>query len=475
MRRSETSGTPGIRSRARRPRRPGPRPGRELALLVAGIIVLAVNLRASISGLPPVFPELSSALHLSSASIAALAAVPVLCFAVFSGPAAPLSRRFGDERVLLAALALLAGGLLLRGAAPGSMLYPGTVLAGAAIALMNVLLPSLIKRRRPEQAGLLIGGYLLMLASGAVIGSLIAVPVFRAAGGGSGGSAWAVRLTLGLWALPAAAAALAWLPQLRHHTRPERPRPERPRPGAGRPGGAGTAVYRHALGWQVAAFFGLQSLYYYGTLSWLPILFRSRGVSAAGAGDLLALMNLGNTVTAMLIPVLAHRARDQRLLIAATVLASAGGLSGALFAPVGGAAAWTLLLGLGQGAGLALAIFFTVARAPDPVTAVSLSGFAQGAGYLIAAAGPLAVGFLHAATGGWTAPVLALLAVAALEFWAGWLAARARMLSPALLGAASPAGPDGPERPDSADGPNCPGSPAGPESPESPGGIQRNL
>jgi CP family cyanate transporter-like MFS transporter len=451
----------GVPRRARGPRRPGPRPRRELALLVAGIVVLAVNLRASIAGLPPVFPELSSALHLSSASIAALAAVPVLCFAVFSGPAAPLSRRFGEERVLLAALALLAGGLLLRGAAPGSLLYPGTVLAGAAIALMNVLLPSLIKRRRPEQAGLLIGGYLLTLASGAVIGSLIAVPVFRAAGGGTGGSAWAVRLTLGLWALPAAAAALAWLPQLRYRTRPERPWP-----GAGRSGRAGAAVYRHALGWQVAAFMGLQSLYYYATLSWLPTLFRSRGVSAAGAGDLLALMNLGNTVTAMLVPVLAHRVRDQRLLIAAMTLASAGGLSGTLFAPVGGAAAWTLLLGFGQGAGLALAIFFTVARAPDPATAASLSGFAQGAGYLIAAAGPLSVGFLHTATGGWTAPVLALLAVAALEFWAGWLAARARTLPPALLDAASPAGPGRPGKPD---------SPDTPADPDSPGGIQRDL
>ena len=157
---------------------------------MAGIAVLAVNLRASITGLPPVFPELSAALHLSAALVAALAAVPVLCFGLFSGPAAPLSRRFGEERVLLAALVLLAGGLLLRGAAPGSMLFPGTVLAGAAIALMNVLLPSLIKRRRPEHAGLLIGGYLLTLASGAVVGSLIAVPVFRAAGGGHGGSGW---------------------------------------------------------------------------------------------------------------------------------------------------------------------------------------------------------------------------------------------------------------------------------------------
>lgn len=219
-------------------------------------------------------------------------------------------------------------------------------------------------------------------------------------------------------------------------------------------------MYRHALGRQVAAFMGLQSLYYYATLSWLPTLFRSRGVSAAGAGNLLALMNLGNAITALLIPVLAHRARDQRLLIAAMALASGGGLSGCLFAPVGGAAAWTLLLGFGQGAGLALAIFFTVARAPDPATSASLSGFAQGSGYLIAATGPLAVGFLNAATGGWKAPVLALLAVLALELWAGWLASRARTLPPASLDAASPMSQD---RPD---------DPAGPDSH---GGIQPNL
>ena len=202
---------------------PGPaRPQRDVTLLVVGIVVLAVNLRASITSLPPVFPELSAALHLSATSIAVLAAAPVLCFAVFSAPAAPLSRRFGEERVLLAALLLLTGGLLLRGAAPVPMLFPGTVLAGAGVALMNVLLPSLVKRRRPEHAGLLIGGYLLTLASGAVIGSLIAVPVFRAAGGGPG---WPVQVTLGLWALPAAGAAVMWLPQIRRRTRPDLPGP----------------------------------------------------------------------------------------------------------------------------------------------------------------------------------------------------------------------------------------------------------
>src|SRR5215469_10931080 len=384
-------------------------------LFVTGMFALAFNLRGAITSLPPVFPELASTLHLSSLTIALLAATPVLCFAVFSIPAAPLARRFGEERVLLASLLLLAVGLLARGALPRLLLFPGTVLAGAAIALMNVLLPSLVKRRRPAQAGLLIGVYLLSLAAGAILGSLIAVPVFQS----SGGSA---RITLGLWALPALAAVLAWLPQWRFRTTP-----------AGRGGGLSggrplVKVYRHVLAWQVMGFMGLQSLIYYSALSWLPIMLRGRGTGAEHAGSLLALMNFGNAVTALLAPLIAQRARDQRWLIAVTVMASAAGLAGVWFAPLSEAAAWTLVFGLGQGAALGLAIYFTAARAPDPVTSASLSAFTQGAGYLVATVGPLAVGFLHAVTGTWTVSVLALLVVLVFEAAVGWQAGRARTL-----------------------------------------------
>jgi MFS transporter, CP family, cyanate transporter len=384
------------------------------ALFVTGILALAFNLRGAITSLPPVFPELASTLHLSPLTIALLAATPVLCFAAFSVPAAPLARRFGEERVLLASLLLLAVGLLARGALPGLLLFPGTVLASAGIALMNVLLPSLVKRRRPDQAGLLIGVYLLSLAAGAILGSLIAVPVFQS----SGGSA---RVTLGLWALPALAAALAWLPQWRFRTTP-----------AGLGGLSGgrplVKVARHALAWQVMGFMGLQSLIYYSALSWLPILLRDRGAGAVHGGTLLALMNLGNAVTALLAPMLAQRTRDQRWLVAATVTISAVGLAGVWFAPLAGAPAWTLLLGLGQGAALGLSIYFTAARAPDPVTSASLSAFTQGGGYLVATAGPLVVGFLHAVTGTWTVAVLAMLVVIVFEGAVGWQAGRARTL-----------------------------------------------
>jgi len=386
-----------------------------VALFVTGILALAFNLRAAVTSLPPVFPELASHLHLSSAAIAVLAAAPVLCFAVFSLPAAPLSRRFGEERVLLAALLALAAGLLMRGALPGWLLFPGTVVAAGAVAFMNVLLPSLVKRRSPARAGLLIGIYLLSLSAGGILGSLIAVPVFQASGN-------SVGLALGMWALPAAAAALVWLPQRRRRTLPGPA-------GAGRAGPHGLVkVSRHLLAWQVMAFMGLQSLTYYAALSWLPILLRDRGAGAVSAGTLLALMNLGGAATCLLVPVLAHRGRDQRALIAAAVAASAAGLVGVWFGPLPAAVAWTLLLGLGQGAALGLAIYFTTARAPDARVSASLSAFTQGAGYLVAAAGPLLIGLLHSASGGWTVPVVVLVLIIAGQLVPGWPAARNRVL-----------------------------------------------
>jgi len=386
------------------------------ALLVAGILALAVNLRAAITGLPPIFPELSAA-GLSPATEAVLAAAPVLCFASLSGVAPGLARRFGEERVLGVAAVLIAAGLGLRAAAPGVLLFPGTILASSAIAVMNVLLPSLIKRRRPDQVGLLIGLYLLSLIAGAVLAAAIAVPVFGAVASSSG-TAVAVRVTLGMWAVPALAAAFSWLRQCGSG-------PQSPAQGLG---GVG-ALARRALAWQVMAYMGLQSLSYYATLSWFPTMFRDHGIGAAAAGNLVALMTAGNAVTALVAPLLAQRMADQRLLSAVAVAAIMAGTAGSVFGSAATAIWFAAVLGLGQGAAFGLAIFLFTARAADGRTAAALSGFAQGGGYLVAAAGPLLIGLLHTATRGWAVPAWVLLAVAAGQLAAGLLAGRSRQLS----------------------------------------------
>ena len=396
----------------------------ERTLLVVGVVALGYNLRGAISALPPIFPELQDRLGLSSAVISLLAATPVICFGVVSGFAALLARRIGEERALLVAIITLTAGLLARAFAPSTLLFPGTIAACGAIAIMNVLLSSLIKRRWPERAGLLIGLYITALSLGAIAGSVASVPLWQHTGG-------SIAITLGWIAAPAALAALLWLPQLSPgspgRTTP-RDRTDSVTKEAVRQHPKRVPVYRYALAWHVTLFMGMQSLLYYAALSWLPSILRDRGLSANDAGDLVAVMGVGNLAVSLVVPVIAQRMRGQRALIMATVAAMSAGLAGLVYAPLGGAVAWALILGAGQNAALALAIFFTAARSPNAAIAASLSSFAQSVGYLLSAAGPLEVGLLHSVTGGWTVPLVALFVLTGVQLIFGLLAARPRML-----------------------------------------------
>jgi MFS transporter, CP family, cyanate transporter len=413
----------------------GPRRSYAIPLLVLAVAAAGFNLRTAITSLPPLFPDLQARLHLSSAALSLLAATPVICFGVVSAFAAWLNRRFGEEAILLVALGVLTAGLLMRGAAPEILLFPGTAVAASAIAILNVLLSSMVKRRWPERAGFLIGIYLTALSVGAILSSLISVPLYRSSGG-------SLPLALGVWAVPAALAMVLWLPQLRYR-------------GAGSPAAAAPAaasaaalaagrikIYRYALTWQVTAFMGLQSLLYYAALSWLPTIFQDRGSSPVAAGNLLALMGVGNLATSLLVPVLAHRTPGQRVLVVPSLVGTAAGLAGSLWAPLGQAPLWVLVLGISQGSCLGLAIFFMMARAPNPGVAASLSAFSQSVGYLVASAGPLEVGLLHTATGSWDVPIGLLLVLSACELAVGLLAARPLVL-PAVTTTPPPRGGPG--------------------------------
>ena len=329
----------------------------EITLLVVAVAAAGLNLRTAITSLPPLFPDLQTQLHLSTATLSLLAATPVICFGVVSAFTAWLNRRYGEEMILLVALVLLTAGLLLRGVAPGVMLFPGTVLAASAIAVLNVLLSSMAKRRWPERAGLLIGIYLTTLSAGAILSSLLSVPLVRQLGFGAAGPR-RVGGARPRWpcccGCPSSGTAPWRGPPPRRTAQCRWPAPAR----------AGVEVYRYALTWQVTAFMALQSLLYYAALSWLPTIFQDRGDSAVTAGNLLALMGVGNLTTSLVVPVLAHRRPGQRGLVVPSLIGTAAGLAGVLWAPLGSAPFWVLVLGVSQGSCLGLAIFFMLARAP---------------------------------------------------------------------------------------------------------------
>jgi MFS transporter, CP family, cyanate transporter len=307
--------------------------------------------------------------------------------------------------------AVLLVGVLVRAVWPSGGMFPGTVLVGCAIAVMNVLTPSLVRRRFPGHVGLMTGVYTTALVAGGSLAAATTVPLRDAADG-------SLHVALGIWAVPIAIALLVWLPQRRHRALPA--------VGGGRE--AIRALGRSRVAWFVTLFMGMQSLIYYAPLSWLPAIHRDQGIDPTTAGYLLSVLNLISIPTTFLAPVLAHRMADQRKAVAGTVALTAIGLLGILLAPSSTALVWVIILGLGQGAALSLALLMIVLRAGDDHTAARLSSMAQGFGYLLAATGPLVMGLLHAATGGWDVALAWLVALCGVELVVGLAAARRRVV-----------------------------------------------
>jgi MFS transporter, CP family, cyanate transporter len=358
---------------------------------------------------PPVVDEITADLGLTAAAAGLLTTGPVLCFGLFA-PAAPvLARRLGAERVLLVALVPILIGLLVRAGSSTTALFAGTLIAGAGIAVGNVIVPAVLKARFATSVGPLTGIYSAALGGGAAIAAGLTVPIQSALG-----VDW--RAALAFWALPAALAIVVVIAALVRDRATTTAR--------GEPGAA-LSLLGDGLAWQVTVFMGLQSLLFYAALAWLPSILSDEGYGAETAGGLLALYLIGGVPASLLSPVVAARLQTQSGLTALTTAGMAAGLAGLILAPQA-AWAWVALLAVAQGGSLGIALTIIILRAPDPRRAAELSGMAQTIGYGLAAAGPLALGLLHDASGGWDLPLAVLLCLTVPLLAAGLGAGRAR-------------------------------------------------
>jgi CP family cyanate transporter-like MFS transporter len=387
-------------------------------LLAAGIVLVAANLRPAAAAVGPLIDRIRADTGLSATGAGVLTTLPVLCFGALAPLAPRLARRLGERTTVALALALLLIGLLVR-LVPGlGFLFLGTALAGAAIAVGNVLLPVLVRSCFPERVGLLTGMYSTALIGFAALAAGISVPVADAFGGG-----W--RPGLAIWAIPAVVGIAVWAPQLAH---------QRPSRDAGGPELHGArALLRDPVAWAVTLFFAIQSAGFYATLAWLPSIFHSHGISTARAGVLLSLSLIVGLIPAVAVPSMATRARDQRLFVIAFVVCIAVGWLGVLLAPTSAPYLWVLVLGFGQNASFPLALVLIVLRGGTVTSTAGLSTLAQTVGYLIAAAAPLAIGALHDLTGSWTPALIVLMALLVPQLVMGLAAARNRTVAPARV------------------------------------------
>jgi MFS transporter, CP family, cyanate transporter len=396
-------------------RPPGQQPGG--GVLVAALVLVALNLRPAIASVPPVLPDIQRDLGLSGTGAGVLTALPVLCLGLFAPAAAWLAGRFGVDRVVAWALVVLGAGTLARAVGGAAGLFAATFLAGIGLAVGGALLPGIVKAHFPaDRAATVTGLYTTGLAGGALLAAALTVPLRNLFGG-----SWAPALAV--WALPAAAALAVW-----------RQVAPLAGSGSGSASGAGSRSatpdaegapprgglpWRSGLAWRVTLYTGLQSLLFYAALTWLSPLYQAHGWSGERAGLLLAVFSLAQLVATLGLPALADRTGDRRPWTALAVGACTAGLLVLAVAPL--AAPWLVaaVIGFGTGGQFAMALTLLVDAAADPAASRRLSGMAFLVGYLLAAAGPAAVGVLYDATGGFTASFLALTVIGAVTLALG--------------------------------------------------------
>ncbi|WP_196073227.1 MFS transporter [Nakamurella alba] len=391
------------------------RPSGRALLVATAVVLLAAALRPPVNALGAVIPELRDDTGLNGAAAGLLLALPTLCFAVIGFAAPVTARRLGTHRTVQWSLVALTVGQLVR-VLPGPVaLFGGSTLALAGVAMANVLLPGLVRLHFPHHIPAMTAVWTTVMSAGGAVATGVTLPAERALGGD-----W--RLGIGMWAALSAVTLLPWLMLGGRRARPVH---------ATRAIGPGiVAVARTRLGWMLAGYFGTQALQAYVIFGWLPELLIDQGMTDTRATAYVSILGVVAVLISAVVPFL--------LKVLPTVVVIAGmagcyltGYVGLLVAPVGPAALWCVLIGLGTGA-FPVALTLVALRARTQAGTTALSGFTQSIGYLIASSGPVLFGFLHDLSGAWDAPLLLLCGLLLVHLGFGLLAARPRIVEDEL-------------------------------------------
>ncbi|BCG24365.1 MFS transporter [Pseudomonas tohonis] len=374
------------------------------------LVALGLNLRPILGSVSPLLGEIRAATGLSFQGTALLTTLPVICMGLVALAAVRLEARLGERRGVAIGLALIFGACLARWLCDrGDVLLGTALLGGIGVALIQALVPAVIKRQFAGRVALAMGLYSASLMSGGGLSALLS-PVLASHFGH-----W--QAGLGFWLVPAALALLLWL-------RLPLARADSPRASAG-PGLLGD---RRA--WLLALYFGLINCGYMSMVAWLPAFYQQLGWSPTRSGSLLAFMTLFQVLAALTIPALAQRGVDRRPLLTLCLAAQAVGFAGLVWAPQQATLLWVALIGFGLGACFALSLILTLDHRRDPREAGQLAAFVQGVGFLINAVSPWLTGWLREVTGSftsaWVVLVVMVLAMLALT----------RVFSPASYGMA---------------------------------------
>lgn len=383
-------------------------------LVLCAIVLLATNMRAPIVALGSIAPVVQEALGISETELGWLGAVPMLTFALGALISPAIGKRFGLENTLIAMIALLTIGMVIRSVIPTWIGFlSGTVLLTLAIGFANTLAAPVIKQRTPNHIPLVTGCFSLTLTVAAGIVAGVVLPLSEQFG-------W--QWALGGWALLGFFALVLWVflrVRLGSSTRVVAPLAT---------GSSDISVWRSAFAWQIAVFMGLQSLLFYTVASFLPSIWLSKGLSAVSAGQMGSVFQFMAPVAILSLTWLVNRGRPIQALAVFAAALNVFGVLGIMYLSTDLAWLWSGLMGMGCSAIFTLSMMLFSMRTYTANQSSELSGMAQAVGYLLAFFGPLGTGWIHDATGSWDLALFMLLILMIINVVMAWLVSRPIMV-----------------------------------------------
>ncbi|GAB3311031.1 MFS transporter [Epidermidibacterium keratini] len=382
-----------------------------LWIAAVAVLILAANLRVAVNAVGATLPEMRASLGMSGAAAGLLTALPPFCFGVMGLAGPSLARRIGLERTALLSAVVLTIGQLGRAILPGQVwVLAGSTVALAAIALANVVMPSLIRKLFPERMAAMTTAYTAIMTLFAAFTSFVTLPIQSAFGAD-------YRLGLGMWAIVSLLAVLPWLPAIRSNpfgaaspTQPvddiEAPPPARRIRLA--------ELARVPKAWLLAILFGTQSLQAYIVFGWLTTLLHDTGLSAQAASAQVGVVSLAATVATLFAPAMIGRLRKPATVTWVLTAAYAGGYLGLLIAPTSATVLWSILIGIGQ-AFFPIGMYLVNLRAKTHEGVLSLSTFMQCIGYVYAGTALFALGTIHGSSTNWSGVIIFVLGLCVIQ------------------------------------------------------------
>lgn len=365
---------------------------------LAGLVLLALNLRGPLVAVSAVAVDLQTDLGMTAGTVGLLTSLPVLCFGLASPAASGLIGRLGIELSVLATLLVIFVGILVRSAGAVPAAFVGTVLIGLAITVGNLLGPLIVGRDFRDRVALMTGTYTAALNVGSMLVLAVSGPLAAAFG-------WQVALAAAA-VVPVVAAAV-WVPLTAQARRrpPVRPRPH-PADPAAEPVTPSTSMFRRPSTWLLTGAFAGQAYAYYGLTAWLPtVLVDEQGMTRGAAGAASSIFQVAALVGAFGAPVIINRMGGPLVSFLVNGVLWAALPLGLLLGPDLWAL-WSASSGVAQGGGFVTIFTVVIWRARTLRENRQLSSIVQTGGYCVAALGPTLLGLLHDATGVWTASLL---------------------------------------------------------------------